>query len=139
MQVKTVMGFDYGTKKVAVAIGNMVTTIATPISIVRYKKTQLLWHSIQQLLTQWQPQLLVVGLPVYEDKSLGDMARAAQRFGNRLQGRFHLPVTWVDETLSSYTAKATHFDNEIRAHGLDAIAAKLLLDTWFEMEKDKPI
>jgi len=133
------MGFDYGTKKVGVAIGNMVTTVATPITTVHYKKTQSLWHSIQQLLTQWQPQLLVVGLPVHEDKSLGDMARAAQRFGHRLQGRFHLPVTWVDETLSSYEAKTLYFDDEIRTHGLDAIAAKLLLDTWFEVEKDKSI
>ena len=118
------MGFDYGSKKIGVAIGQTITATASPLAIVSVKNKQIDWLNISSLVQEWQPNELVVGLPKNNDGSDSIMTIAAQRFSRQLHGRYHLPVHTIDERLSSVAAA------ERTSGQLDAVAAQIILETW---------
>jgi putative Holliday junction resolvase len=122
-----VMGFDFGTKKIGVAVGQGLTGSATPIGIIPARDGIPVWADIEALIKHWQPRLLVVGLPLNMDDSMGPIALRAEKFARRLTGRFNLPHQTIDERLSSYEARlrSDHRGN------IDAIAAQLILETYF--------
>ncbi|HFE37163.1 MAG TPA: Holliday junction resolvase RuvX [Gammaproteobacteria bacterium] len=130
----TLLGFDFGLKKIGVAVGKTVTGIASPLQRLDARDGAPQWGSIQQLIAEWQPQLLVVGYPLHMDGSEQEITKAAKRFGNRLAGRFQLPVVWVDERLSSYEAEQYLFGSKKNAQNdklnLDSISAKLIIEQW---------
>jgi len=119
------MGFDYGSKRIGVAIGQTITATASPLAIVSVKNKQIDWASINALVKEWQPDELVVGLPRHNDGSDSMMTIAVQRFCRKLHGRYHLSVHTIDERLSS-TAAAERVSGQ-----LDAVAAQIILETWF--------
>lgn len=121
----TVLGFDYGTKKIGVAVGQTLTASANPLQNVAALKNKPDWEQIGRLIQEWQPDALVVGLPVRSDGSASHTTQAAQRFMRQLEGRYRLPVYAVNEYLSSYAAAR-------RDSGapLDAVAAQIILETW---------
>lgn len=121
------MGFDYGSKRIGVAVGQTLTCSAQPLAIVPVKNLQIDWAHISTLIQEWQPDALVVGLPMHADGSDNTTTVAARRFSRQLQGRYHLPVHIIDERLSSVAAA----EKKGSRKSLDAIAAQIILETWF--------
>lgn len=134
-QPRTVLGFDYGEKRIGVAVGQAVTASATPLNCVRTPGARGNWPLITELLQTWQPEVLVVGLPLTLDGGEQPLSVAARRFARRLRGRYGLPVYLVDERLSTREADTLLRASGTRAHArrvvqLDGIAAKLIAETW---------
>jgi len=124
--VKTLLCFDYGQKRIGVAVGQAITGTATPLQIINVYNNQPEWDRIQQMIKDWQPEALIVGIPIQMDDSRQEMTAAAERFVRQLEGRFHLPVFGVDERLSTFEAKnRSGMEKEI-----DSIAAQAILETW---------
>ncbi len=132
----TVLGFDFGTARIGVAVGETEVGMAQPIQVISGEANDARFAAIAKLIDEWQPQTLVVGLPVHIDGTEHDMTARARRFANQLNGRFRLPVALVDERLTSLEAETMLRD---AGHGwrgrkqhLDAVAAQRILQTWFE-------
>ncbi len=124
--MKTLLCFDYGSKRIGVAVGQTITGTATPLEIINSYNNQPDWEKIQRLINDWQPQALVVGIPINMDGALQEMTEAAERFARQLEGRFHLPVFGVDERLSTFEAKNRSGEET----AVDSIAAQAILETW---------
>ena len=123
----TVMAFDYGTRRVGVAVGNSVTGNGQALKTIAAPNSDSLFKEIEILLKEWQPNCLVVGRPVHPDGAEHAMTAKASRFGNQLHGRFHLAVEWVDER---YTSVVLEGDSEMQDN-LDAHSAALILEQYF--------
>ncbi len=123
----TVMAFDYGTRRIGVAVGNTVTLAGQPIQTITENGNEARFRLIESLIREWQPDQLVVGLPCHPDGAVHEMTAKARRFGNQLHGRFHLPVAWVDER---YTSAILEGNLDMRDN-LDAQSAALILEQYF--------
>jgi putative Holliday junction resolvase len=123
-----VMGFDFGSQKIGVAVGQLVTSTATPISIIKAKNGIPDWDEIRNLIEEWKPSLLVVGFPINMDGTESEMSRLSQKFGRKLNGRFNLPFEMMDERLTSFEARQA-----AKAPGeqIDDVAAKIILESFF--------
>jgi len=130
------MGFDFGSVRIGVAVGETVTGLAHPLTLVASEPIALRFEQIEALLAEWQPNQLVVGLPTHLDGTEHEMTQRCRRFGNQLHGRFHLPVTWVDERLTSVEAERRLQQAGQSARGakshIDAVAAQILLQQWLD-------
>jgi putative Holliday junction resolvase len=129
------LAFDFGLKRIGVAVGQNVSGTATALETVAVRQQRVDWQAITQLVDTWRPDYFVVGRPASADVK-SEFNAALEKFSRRLTGRFHRQVVFVDERLSSYAAAAEHQDTK-RA-GLDAIAARFILETWF-MENPAPV
>ena len=127
----TVMAFDFGTKRIGVAVGNTLTQLGQPIKTIDEISSDAGFKIIEGLLKEWQPNLLIVGMPYHPDGAEHEMSARARRFGNQLQGRFQLPVEWVDER---YTSAVLEGNPDMRDN-LDAESAALILEQYF-LEKN---
>ena len=125
--VQTVLAFDYGEKRIGVAVGNTITQTAEPLKIIQEKNQEERFKAIEQLIAEWQPQLLVVGLPKHPDGAEHAMTQKAQRFGNQLHGRFRREVVWIDERYTSVSVDG----------GNDALAAQLILQQYLQERTSK--
>jgi putative Holliday junction resolvase len=123
----TVMAFDFGTKRIGVAVGNTVSQLGQALKTVSESSEDARFRVIEALLKEWQPHRLVVGMPCHPDGVEHEMSARARRFGNQLHGRFQLPVDWVDER---YTSAVLEGDPEMRDN-LDAQSAALILEQYF--------
>ena len=138
------MAFDYGTRQIGVAVGQTLTGSAEPLTNLRARDGVPDWEQIARLIREWEPDVLVVGLPLNMDGSASDMSERAARFARRLNGRFQLPVETVDERLSTFEAKQhlkSHgrTPSSYRADPVDSLAAALLLQTWLSgQSKETP-
>lgn len=126
-----VMAFDYGTRRVGVAVGNTMTKLGQPLKTIAEPNIDVRFKAIEGLIKEWQPNRLVVGLPCHPDGAEHEMSQKARRFGNQLSGRFQLPVDWVDER---YTSAVLEGDPGMRDN-LDAQSAALILEQYF-LEKN---
>lgn len=122
------LAFDFGMKKIGVAVGQLITKSATPLTEIPAQDGIPSWEAIQELVDTWEANALVVGLPYNMDGSDQEITHAAKKFGNRLRDRFQRPVYFVDERLTTVEAKA-QLGHPSRA--VDSYAAKLILETWF--------
>jgi putative Holliday junction resolvase len=127
----TILAFDYGMRRVGVAVGNTETKASQALKIIAAPNADGLFQEIDSLLKEWQPDQVVVGLPTHPDGAEHEMTQKARRFGNQLQGRFNLPVTWVDER---YTSVVLEGDPEMHDN-LDAHSAALILEQYFAENK----
>ena len=133
------LGFDFGTRKLGVAVGQAVTETAHGITTLAVRNGQPDWAEIKKLIDVWGPDALIVGLPLHLDASESPMSSSARQFARRLSGRFGLPVHMVDERLSSSGADAILVDRQHSGRKLhkqrrqyrDQIAAELILQTFF--------
>lgn len=133
--MSTLLGFDFGTCKIGVAVGNNITGTATPLTTLGEVKHQPDWHSIGELIQEWHPQALVVGLPHQLDDNESALADKAKRFARQLHGRYQLPVHMADEKLTSREAWSRLGGIASRdVTRIDAMAAKLILETWFSSQ-----
>ena len=123
----TVMAFDYGTRRVGVAVGNSVTRAGQALKTITAANADALFKEIERLLAEWQPNQLVVGLPTHPDGAEHEMTAKSRLFGNQLHGRFNLPVDWVDERYSSVVLEG---DTDMHDN-LDAHSAALILEQYF--------
>ena len=137
---KTILGFDFGTKKIGIAVGQSVTQTVTPLITLPCLNQKPDWNAIENIIKEWLPNILVVGLPVHLDGEEQAMTQAARKFGNRLNGRFRLPVEFMDERLSSYEAQERlkeinrnkkQTNKRQSAMDIDKIAAQLIVESWF--------
>ena len=123
----TVMAFDYGTRRVGVAVGNTELRASQVLKTIVATNTDTLFSEIERVLQEWQPGQIVVGLPMHPDGAEHEMTAKAKRFGNQIQGRFNLPVTWVDERYTSAILEGNPQMND----NLDAYSAALILEQYF--------
>ncbi len=128
-QALTAMAFDYGYKRIGVAVGQTVSRTATALKVVPARDGEPSWPEIAEIVDEWAPDLFVVGMPRLESDEANSFSDAIERFSRRLSGRYQRPVTYIDERLSSYAAGN---DEQARTNGLDAAAAKMILLTWLE-------
>ncbi|MDX1756920.1 MAG: Holliday junction resolvase RuvX [Marinobacter sp.] len=138
---RQVLAFDFGTRRIGVAFGQELLGTARPVTLLSARDGIPDWQQIGQLITEWRPDQLVVGLPLNMDGTENDMCARARKFGKRLHGRFHLPVAMVDERLTSFEAKgevmAERGAQDFGRNGIDDLAAVLILETWFNQEQDR--
>ena len=123
----TVMAFDYGTRRVGVAVGNSVSNSGQALKMIAAPNSDAMFGEIEDLLKEWQPDRLIVGVPVYPDGTEHEMTAKARRFGNQLNGRFQLPIEWVDERYTSVVLE----DDPRMQDNLDAHSAALILEQYF--------
>jgi len=139
--IKILLGFDVGEKSIGVAVGQIVTQLATPLIRLPAQDAAPNWQNVKNLIDTWNPDHLIVGLPLHMDGKEQKMTKIARRFGNRLQGRFALPIIWVDERLSSHEAdarlKALNINAENDKLNLDSISAQILIEQWFQEYREK--
>ena len=132
----TVLAFDFGEKRIGVATGETLLGSAHPLTVIHAQSNDDRFAAIGKLVAEWQPVLLVVGLPCHTDGTPHEMTRLATKFAERLQRRFKLPVGFADERLTSVDAESrlreTGRNSKSAKPLLDAVAAQLILQTWFE-------
>jgi putative Holliday junction resolvase len=128
----TLLAFDYGEKRIGVAIGNVLTRQARALVIVTNRNRDYRFEAIGKLIGEWKPDALVVGLPSHPDGTPHEMTRMAKRFGNQLNGRFNLPVSWVDERYTSVEAEAGLRERGASTDMLDAEAARIILQQFLD-------
>ena len=133
MNIQTVMGFDYGEQRIGVATGQTITASATPLITLNAINNKPDWPAISKIIEEWQPQILIVGLPLLLDGSDSEMSKKAQRFARQLDGRYPLPVQLINEGLTSYEAEQ-HLTkkNQHNKQEIDKIAAAIIVQSWLE-------
>jgi putative Holliday junction resolvase len=127
----TVLAFDFGTRRIGVAVGEARLGIAHPLTAIEATGHTAQLAAIDVVVAEWQPGRLVVGLPFAMDGSEHDMTRSARKFGRRLADRFALPVSYVDERLSSRAA-AERVGAGRQKSDLDRAAAQIILQDFFD-------
>ena len=131
MSAQVVMGFDYGSRRIGVAVGQTLTATASPVSVISTKNDDY-WIAIDKLIQEWQPTIFVVGMSCYADGSNNDNTLKIQHFCTFLNIRYQLPVHTIDETLTSIAAEERLSSQPKRlGHTIDALAAQIILETWF--------
>lgn len=141
-QVRTALGFDFGLKRIGVAVGQSLTGSASPLGVVPVKGGEPDWDALARLIQEWRPDSLVVGLPYNMDLSEQEMTQHARRFAEGLAARFPLPVHTVDERLSSREAEAQlkqrrqQGRRRLTREDIDGAAAGVILESWFNSTRD---
>ena len=125
------LGFDFGTKKIGTAIGQTLTQTATPLKLINRPDGKMPWEEITDLIKEWQPHILLVGLPLHADGSDNDWAQRCRRFSNQLNGRYSLPIALVDERHSSQQAEVLLAKTGGKT-ALDNVAACLIVERWLQ-------
>ncbi len=138
MSNRTMMAFDFGTKSIGVAIGQEITCTARPLTAFKAHEGIPDWQQVGKLLQEWQPDLVVVGLPLNMDGSEQPLTLRARKFANRLHGRFGYEVVLHDERLSTVEARAGLFARggfrALDKGRVDAGSAVVILESWFEQQ-----
>lgn len=133
---QTILAFDFGLNSIGCAVGQSITGTAQPLAAFKAQDGIPNWEAIGTLLKEWQPDLLVVGLPLNMDGSEQALTQRAKKFANRLHGRFQLQVTLHDERLTTVEARAEIFSRggfkALKKDKVDSISACLILESWFE-------
>lgn len=121
-----ILCFDFGLKRIGCAIGNDLSKSARPLAVIRAESNDRRFAEIGKLISEWQPQKLVVGLPFYPDGTEHEMTKRCRRFANQLHGRFSLDTILVDER---YTSSVLNFKP---GEADDAHAAALILQQYLD-------
>ena len=127
--VDIVLGFDFGIKRIGIAMGNTLTGQAQPLKVVSAIDNATRFKIIGDLIAQWQPARLIVGEPRHPDGAEHDMTLRSRRFANQLHGRFNLPVELVDERYSSAVIASK------RGEVIDDKAAAIILQQYFDASR----
>jgi putative Holliday junction resolvase len=131
----TLLGFDFGEKRLGVAVGETQTRMAHPVAAIAAAATEARLAAVARLVTEWHPAGFVVGQPRHADGTEHPVARQAAKFARRLEARFHLPVAFIDETLTSAEAasRVREAGGRTRMKGdLDAHAAAVILQSYLD-------
>ncbi len=131
--INTVLGFDFGMKRIGVAVGQRITHSATALKVLLAEQGQPNWQDISVLIQEWQPQALVVGIPLNMDGTEQEMSTHAKQFADQLKQKFSLPVFQAEERLSTKEAReqifaAQGYKGLMKA--VDSVAAKIIVEDW---------
>jgi putative pre-16S rRNA nuclease len=127
MSEQVVLGFDFGLRRIGVALGNSITRQARPLRVIAADTTAARWAGVAETIASWNPDQVIVGLPRHPDGGEHAMTRSARRFGRQVAGRFGVPVRFIDERYSSAVLDARQDD---------ADAAAIILQQWFDQQCD---
>lgn len=136
VQSGTVLAFDFGESRIGIAVGEHLISSANPLMTIDNESNEVRFAAITELIQEWQPKLLVVGLPLSLEGSETEVTQLCKKFARRLNGRFNLPVMMIDERYSS--AEASQLLNETGIKGraqkamLDQVAAQTILRSYFD-------
>ena len=137
---ETILAFDFGLRRIGVAVGQQVTNSASPLETVSNSDNGPDWQRIEAIVREWQPQRLIVGMPTHADGSVADFGSTVREFVEAL-GRFDLPIETVDERYSSVeaeTAQKSQREEGLRGRiskaTIDSAAAKLIAERWLKNE-----
>ena len=119
-----VLGFDFGSRRIGVAIGNRLTGHARPLTTIDAGDTEARWKALNAVIDEWQPVALAVGIPLHPDGASHAMTARCQRFARQLEGRYRLPVLRVDER---YSSAVVEHESDV-----DAAAAAVILQQWLD-------
>ncbi|MDY0626052.1 Holliday junction resolvase RuvX [Pasteurella multocida] len=137
----TVLAFDFGTKSIGCAVGQSITGTAQALPAFKAQDGIPNWDAIGKCLAEWQPDRVVVGLPLNMDGSEQDLTVRARKFAHRLHGRFGVAVELQDERLTTTEARAKIFGRggykALNKSKVDGISACLILESWFENQQVK--
>lgn len=128
------LGFDFGMKRIGVAVGQTVTKTARPLGVISATQGDPQWDVVKKLVDTWQPDALVVGIPFNMDGTEQALTHAARHFANQLHQHFAIPVFGMDERLTSVDARERLFQaggyKALQNTSIDSIAAQLILQNW---------
>jgi putative Holliday junction resolvase len=132
----TVLAFDFGERRIGIAVGEHLINSANPLTTIDNESNEIRFATITQLINEWQPKLLVVGLPLSLDGSETEVTQLCKKFARRLNGRFNLPVIMIDERYSSTEASQLLNESGIKGRAqkamLDQVAAQTILRSYFD-------
>ncbi|PWD87469.1 Holliday junction resolvase RuvX [Ignatzschineria cameli] len=132
-ELSIVLGFDFGTQNLGIAVGNCLTQTAQPLTILKVTHNQPRWEAIEELLQEWQPEAFIVGIPYTRDGTVTEHQKIIKKFINRLHGRFGLPVFVVNEAYSSQESERYIKPSQRHKKGqLDAISAAIIVERWLQ-------
>ena len=135
---RSILGFDFGSKSIGVAIGQEVTSTASPLPALKAKDGIPNWDAVAKIYEEWNPHLVVVGLPLNMDGTNQQVTFAAKKFANRLHNKFKVPVETYDERLTTTDAKARLFEmggyKKLEKGKVDSVSACLIVESWFEAQ-----
>lgn len=136
VQCSTVLAFDFGERRIGVAVGEHLLTTANPLTTIDNESNEIRFQMISTLIKEWQPKLLVVGLPLNIDGTEHAVTQLCKKFARRLNGRFNLPVILIDERYSSIEASSQLNQVGIKGRAqktmLDQVAAQTILQSYFD-------
>ena len=134
--ISTILCFDFGVKNIGVAVGQALAHTASELPTLKARDGIPNWQSLEQLLQEWQPNLILVGDPLNMDGSVSELCLRARKFANRLHGRFGINVEMVDERLSTFAAKEEAHERSHKGNygknPVDSIAARLILESYYQ-------
>ena len=135
---RTLLGFDFGTRSIGVAIGQEITGSAQPLRALKANDGIPNWEEIEKLLQEWQPDRVIVGLPLNMDGTEQPLTQRARKFAARIHGRFGIVVDLQDERLTTTDARARLFERggyrALEKGMVDGISALLILEAWMESQ-----
>ena len=137
------LAFDFGLKSIGVAIGQTITGTAAPLTALKAQGGIPRWEDVQKLMQTWQPDQLVVGMPLHMDGTEQELTHVTQQFANQLATRYALPVELVDERLTTVAAKIELFAAKgykgLQKSAIDSMSAVLILEDWLKThEQNNP-
>lgn len=135
-QAGTVLAFDFGERRIGVAVGEHLIGTANPLMTIDNESNQTRFQIITDLMREWQPKLLIVGLPLSAEGAEHEMTQLCRKFARRLNGRFNIPVIMIDERYSSVEASRLLSQTGIKGRAqkamLDQVAAQTILQSYFD-------
>lgn len=135
---QTVLSFDYGTKSIGVAVGQMITQTAFPLAALKANDGVPNWERIQAIYDEWLPDKVIVGLPLNMDGTEQEITARVRKFANRLHGRFKKPVELCDERLTTVDAKSTLFElggyKKLTKEKIDSVSACVIFQSWADLQ-----
>ncbi|MFY9178584.1 MAG: Holliday junction resolvase RuvX [Venatoribacter sp.] len=133
-KIQRLMAFDFGTKRIGIAVGQRLTGTGEPLSPIKANDGIPNWQELERIINTWNPDAFVVGLPLNMDGTPSSMSARANKFAKRLEGRYHRRAFTHDERLSSFEAKgyvmAQGGSRDFGKNSVDGLAAQLVLESW---------
>lgn len=133
-KIQRLMAFDFGTKRIGIAVGQRLTGTGEPLSPIKANDGIPNWQELERIIDDWNPDAFVVGLPLNMDGTPSSMSARANKFAKRLEGRYHRRAFTHDERLSSFEAKgyvmAQGGSRDFGKNSVDGLAAQLVLESW---------
>ena len=127
-----IVAFDFGTKKIGVAVGQTVTNSSSPLQVIFNKNNRVNFDEINILLKEWKPDIIIIGKPLNMDGTDSEIMKEVERFYQKLKSIYDAKFEYVDERLTTFEARQIFDEKKVE---VDAHAAKILIDNWFELNK----
>jgi putative Holliday junction resolvase len=128
-----IVAFDFGEKKIGVAVGQTSTCSSSPLQVIFNKNGKVNWFQISTLLDEWQPDLIIIGKPLNMDGTDSEIMKKVEKFHKKLRDLYDAKFEYIDERLTTFEARQILKEN--KTDEVDANAAKILIDNWFEINE----